>query len=332
MEVYDTRDKLTPFAFVELFFKRYQRACLYRSRRDDMRAVFVVQEHVFNGEEERVVRADPHWECSCYVSVALGVPCEHILCVLIGLHGRYCHDDALFNSRWFKHQPEPRLRHRSPLLGAVGGRVGSGHVEDPVQAVRSDAAIPIHEIASQMLAETSTPTQVYVQEREEGAGRSSHQADMQNDVRHYVSNVVARAGFDTNMLSRLESTVKDFANEYLDASTEGAVSGESLALQKGKKRSGQPKVLRANGLKNTRRQRCTACRSEGHTMQRCPVVLERRKRDQVRDSDLLFWGLLRFCPVLTSYVCACVCSLWQIIRHEKSKNSVFLDIPSEPQQ
>eukprot|EP00918_Siedleckia_nematoides_P107333 GHVU01234079.1.p1 GENE.GHVU01234079.1~~GHVU01234079.1.p1 ORF type:complete len:285 (+),score=28.56 GHVU01234079.1:592-1446(+) len=271
------------------------KTCRYKSRREEESNCYVVEKRLVDSEGANVVRLSPKVECSCNLTVSLGVPCAHIVCVLTAVHGKYVHNDELFNNRWYREQPSCVFANRSPFTSAdessgESSRSASSDSSSNRSSSSSSSAVTVEASCSDLArnrqngeatTDASQTQLVFVHPIE--AGIASHPSDHQQDVRHYVSGITGRIGFDSQMLTAFQTHVKAFEQLYLHGGGDGDGGGEGvrMSLQEGRKRSGKPKVKRVTG-KHRNPSRCTACSREGHTRVRCPMVLEKRKREQVR--------------------------------------------------
>ena len=292
---------------------------------------------VVNGEEEdvwSVIRrglVDPvprfvrkigsSYYCSCNMPVYQGIPCRHILCVMVKLREKVAQEHV--NSRWLKNslQPEVKLKFISPFLdrekvpekiygrekdieeGSEGESGREGVEEDEIfggenqydfeSFVRQNGG----DMGEDSGGENDDVDVVLLSGREGGKMRITP-SEKRNEVSNYVYQLLQRIGYgkgSVEVLEDLEQCIRSWEEEHLKKS-------EGIGLAPSIKTLGRPpehalkpgnRNARSNSVKSKKVYKCGVCGKEGHTAGskcpqiclKCPSGVKKHKKDECPDKS-----------------------------------------------
>ena len=262
---------------------------------------------VVNGEEEgvwRVIRrglVDPvprfvrkigsSYNCSCNMPVYQGIPCRHILCVMVKLSEKVAQEHV--NSRWWKNslQPEVKLKFISPFLdrekvperiygrekvieeGSEGESGEEGVEEDEIFGGENqyDFEEFVRQNGGDMGEDSGGENDdvVLLSGREGGKMRVTP-SEKRNELSNYVYQLLQRIGYgneSVEVLEDLEQCIRYWEEEHLKKS-------EGIGLAPSIKTLGRPaehalkpgnRKARSNSVKSKKVYKCGVCGKEGHT-------------------------------------------------------------------
>eukprot|EP00918_Siedleckia_nematoides_P015274 GHVU01033053.1.p1 GENE.GHVU01033053.1~~GHVU01033053.1.p1 ORF type:complete len:427 (-),score=35.83 GHVU01033053.1:1120-2400(-) len=248
-----------------------------------------------------VVRTDADTVCTCNMGVVVGVPCRHILAVMMSLGQGYVHHPQLFSDHWVKHvphfeivltrediQPQEASSSSSPQSpAAVGVTVPPPGAAEPA----CDVSGVVGPSTSPDEAATRRPLVVECAGRGR-AGVSMTPSQYNADMSLRAQNLVQRMGHDVPKLQQLEEVFDTLERKTWPAGTqEPGRDGGRLVLQPAEARGGYPRSLRlkapvvaprSNGVAKRKSYVCKLCGGKGHNIRTCDAAKQRaakRARD-----------------------------------------------------
>eukprot|EP00918_Siedleckia_nematoides_P022490 GHVU01048453.1.p1 GENE.GHVU01048453.1~~GHVU01048453.1.p1 ORF type:complete len:839 (+),score=64.98 GHVU01048453.1:406-2922(+) len=301
-ELAETHVLLTRYAF-DLFLEQYVASDQYTCKLDREACAYKVKNTKSKDQVHfREVHVEGGFSCSCNMLIYRGVPCRHLLSVIIASQGSFHYDARLFNTRWLKAQPPLSFAHGSPFTteSASTGSEGREDMTDSDEDIERDADEGLQPQQAYGRRRNSNvtdsdddierdadeglqPQQVYVQRRPSNPRVAATPADRSQDLFHQAKSIIERVGHNPRLLESLTHHLDDFDQTQLD--TQGRAAGR-LSIQHAEPRQGQPETVRKGAGRTSKKQyKCGRCRKTGHTRNRCPLLTEERTREVLGDED-----------------------------------------------
>jgi hypothetical protein len=239
----------------------------------------------------RIVRkVGNDWICSCNRPVYVGIPCRHILCVMVKLQLKI--PKECVHSRWWRDdlQPEVHLKNQSPFLskpGVVPNGVdneieeGVPVVENIVDNFQVDKMVDfVHYVADNggQFGDDSImeSADVVVLNNKRKSLDEITPKERRNELTNYFYQLVQRIGYGKGSMDAMD----DLEKLLIDWEEKNLKETKGLGLAKSIKTVGKPPEHalkpanhkpRSNGTKVKKAYKCSVCGNVGHTAgSKCP--------------------------------------------------------------
>lgn len=237
--------------------------------------------------------SDNEWICSCNMHVYLGIPCRHILCVLVTLNVKVTRE--LVNSRWFRDalQPEFTLKNPSPFSTKQGSKVIDPAEPQEVAAIEegeSDQGLQgeeeFQDFDSYLAAngghygeDSNGEEGVFVINGSKNKSLKVTPKEMRNELSNEFYQLLQKIGFGKESISKMES-LKHSLREWEEKNLKEEGSNNQFQLPSSIRTLGKPPMHalkpgnqkpRLNGVKSKKTYKCSICKNIGHKAgSKCP--------------------------------------------------------------